>query len=109
MLAGDYVYTSLFGGHYRDGTLAPVEARVLQAYKNMLAAAAALGAHAEDLYHVEATTTSLARDQDAVNEASRIIFGADGPFPTRAMQEQPAVLFGETFEVSGIFYVPNCI
>ncbi len=106
--AGDYIYTSLFGGHYANATLAPLENRVEQAYRNMIAAAAFFGAEADDLYHVEATTTSLARDQSAVDDASRRFFGLYGPFPTRAMQEQPAVLLGETFEVSGIFYFPKC-
>ncbi len=102
------MYTSLFGGHLPNGNLVAVEERVLKAYQNMLAAAAYFNAQPADLYHVEATTTSLARDQAAVDAASRAIFGENGPFPTRAMQEQPAVLLGDTFEVSGIFYVPAC-
>ncbi len=107
--AGDYVYTTLFGGHDANGTLlADPAARVEQAYRNMLAAAAYFGAEPWDLYHVEAVSTDIARDQPAVDAASRLFFGAQGPFPTRQIQQQPALLLGETFEISGIFYSRRC-
>jgi enamine deaminase RidA (YjgF/YER057c/UK114 family) len=107
--AGDYVYTTLFGGHNANGVLpADPAARVEQAYRNMLAAAAFFGADASDLYHVEAVSTDILRDQPAVDAASRLFFGAQGPFPTRQIQQQPALLLGDTFEVSGIFYSRRC-
>lgn len=107
--AGDYIYTTSFGGvNPNTLQLVPLEQRVAQSYSNMLAAARGLGADADDLFHVEALTTSLVRDQPLVDTVSREIFGPNGPFPTRKFEEQPAMLYGETFEVSGIFYSPVC-
>lgn len=107
--AGDYVYTSAFGGHHPSNrSLVAMEDRVRQAYSNMLAAAAVLGAGPEDLAAVEAVTTDLVRDQPLVDQASREFFGINGPFPTRAFHEQPALYYGQSFEVSGLFYAPLC-
>lgn len=107
--AGDYVYTTAFGGHNPNTRELVSEAdRVSQAYENMLSAAAVLGADHTDLAFVEAVTTSLVRDQPLIDAVTRQIFGATGPYPARSFYQQPAVYFGQTFEICGIFYAPTC-
>lgn len=106
--AGDYIYTTAFGGHNASRVLVPLADRVRQAYKNMFDAAGALGARVTDLAFAEAVTDNLTRDDPLVDAAMFQFYGS-GPYPARAFYQQPlADYFGSTFTVCGIFYSPLC-
>jgi enamine deaminase RidA (YjgF/YER057c/UK114 family) len=105
--AGDFIFIAGMRG-IDPATNAPVEgeqARITQAFRNMLHIAASEGASAADCVRLTVFVTDMARHRAVANTVQQAIW-ADGPYPPRTIVEVKALNQNDIFEVEGTFFAP---
>jgi 2-iminobutanoate/2-iminopropanoate deaminase len=81
------------------------EARVRQAFANMLMIAAAEGATPADCVRTVVYVTDMARHRPLANAIAEELWGK-GPYPPRTIIEVKALNQDDFFEIDGTFYAP---
>jgi enamine deaminase RidA (YjgF/YER057c/UK114 family) len=81
------------------------EARVRQAFHNMLTVAASEGASAADCVRTVVYVTDMARHRALANKIAEEVWGK-GPYPPRTIVEVKALNQGDFFEIDGTFHAP---
>jgi enamine deaminase RidA (YjgF/YER057c/UK114 family) len=105
--AGDFVFVAgMRGIDPRTNTLVEgEEARVRQAFANMLHIASAEGATAADCVRTVVYVTDMGRHRPLANKIAEE-FWPRGAYPPRTIVEVKALNGGDFFEVEGTFYAP---
>jgi 2-iminobutanoate/2-iminopropanoate deaminase len=105
--AGDFVFVAgMRGIDPATGALVEgEEARVRQAFRNMMTVAQSEGATAADCVRTVAYVTDMARHRPLANKIAEELWGR-GPSPPRTIVEVRALNRGDFFEVEGTFYAP---
>lgn len=105
--AGDFVFVAGMRGidpatnRLVDGE----EARVRQAFANMLHVAASAGAAPESAVRLVVYTTDMARYRPLCNSVQQELWGG-GPYPPRTIVEVARLNQDDVFEVEGTFHAP---
>jgi 2-iminobutanoate/2-iminopropanoate deaminase len=81
------------------------EARIRQAYRNMLHIAASVGARPQDALRLVVYVTDMNRYRPIANRIQEEIWGA-GPHPPRTIIEVQRLNQDDIFEVEGTFAIP---
>ena len=105
--AGDFIFIAGMRG-IDPATNALVEgeqARITQAFRNMLHIAASEGASAADCVRLTVFVTDMARHRAIANAVQQAIW-AGGPYPPRTIVEVKALNQNDIFEVEGTFFAP---
>ena len=105
--AGDFVFVAGMRG-IEPGTnqlIEGEEARVRQAFRNMMMVAGSQGATAADCVRTVVYVTDMARHRPLANAGAEELWGT-GPYPPRTIIEVKALNQGDFFEIDGTFYVP---
>lgn len=105
--AGDFVFVAgMRGIDPATNTLVEgEEARVRQAFRNMMNVAASEGATAADCVRTVVYVTDMARHRPLANKIAEEVWGK-GPYPPRTIIEVKALNQGDFFEIDGTFYAP---
>jgi 2-iminobutanoate/2-iminopropanoate deaminase len=105
--AGDFVFVAgMRGIDPASNTLvAGDEARIRQAFRNMLQIAAADGAGLRDAVRLVVYVTDMARLRPLVNKVQEELWGR-GPYPPRTIVEVARLNQDDIFEIEGTFYIP---
>jgi 2-iminobutanoate/2-iminopropanoate deaminase len=105
--AGDFVFVAgMRGIDPATGALVEgEEARVRQAFRNMMTVAQSEGATAADCVRTVVYVTDMARLRPLANKIAEELW-RHGPYPPRTMVEVRALNQGDFFEVEGTFYAP---
>ena len=82
------------------------EARIRQAFANMLTIAGSEGAALTDCVRLTVFVTDMARLRPLVNKVQQALWDG-GPFPPRTILEVSKLNQDDVFEVEGTFYVPK--
>ena len=103
--AGDFVFVAgMRGIDPASNTLvAGDEARVRQAFRNMLQIAASDGAELRDAVRLVVYVTDMARLRPLVNKVQEELWG-QGPYPPRTIVEVSRLNQDDICEVEGTFY-----
>ena len=105
--AGDFVFVAGMRGidprtnHLIEGE----EARVRQAFRNMMVVAGSEGATAADCVRTVVYVTDMARHRPLANAGAEELWGK-GPYPPRTIIEVHRLNQDDIFEVEGTFYAP---
>ncbi len=105
--AGDFLFIAGMRGidPARNTLVAGEEARIRQAFRNMLHIAAAGGAGPEDCCRIVVYVTDMHGLRPLVNKVQEELW--DGrPFPPRTIVEVSRLNQDDIFEVEGTFHVP---
>jgi enamine deaminase RidA (YjgF/YER057c/UK114 family) len=105
--AGDFVFIAgMRGIDPATNTLVEgEEARIGQAFRNMLHIAAAEGASAADCVRLTVYVTDMTRHRAIANRVQEDLWRG-GPHPPRTILEVKALNQNDIFEVEGTFYAP---
>jgi enamine deaminase RidA (YjgF/YER057c/UK114 family) len=105
--AGDFIFVAGMRGidPATNALVEGEEARVRQAFRNMLAVAASEGATAADCVRTVVYVTDMARHRPLANTIAGEVWGM-GPYPPRTIVEVKALNQGDFVEVDGTFYAP---
>jgi len=105
--AGDFVFVAgMRGIDPKTNTLVEgEEARVRQAFANMMHIAAAEGAGPADCVRTVVYVTDMSRHRPLANKVAEELWGK-GPYPPRTILEIKALSQGDFFEIDGTFYAP---
>lgn len=105
--AGDFVFIAGMRGidPATNALVEGEEARIRQAFRNMLHIAASEGASAADCVRLTVFVTDMARHRAIANTVQEAIW-AGGPYPPRTIVEVKALNQNDIFEVEGTFYAP---
>jgi enamine deaminase RidA (YjgF/YER057c/UK114 family) len=105
--AGDFVFVAGMRGidPATNALVAGGEARVRQAFRNMLVIAQSEGASLRDAVRLVVYVTDMARHRPLVNKVQEELWG-EGPYPPRTIVEVRALNQDDIVEVEGTFYVP---
>jgi enamine deaminase RidA (YjgF/YER057c/UK114 family) len=103
--AGDFVFVAGMRGidPVTNALLEGAEARVRQAFKNMLTIAQSEGAGLADCVRLVAYVTDMAALRPLVNKVQEEIW-TGGPYPPRTILQVSALAQNDIFEVEGTFY-----
>jgi enamine deaminase RidA (YjgF/YER057c/UK114 family) len=103
--AGDFVFVAgMRGIDPATNTLVEgEEARVRQAFRNMLAVAASEGVTSADCVRTVVYVTDMGRYRPLANKIAEEVWG-QGPYPPRTIVEVRALNQGDFFEIDGTFY-----
>jgi enamine deaminase RidA (YjgF/YER057c/UK114 family) len=103
--AGDFVFVAGMRGidPVTNALLEGAEARVRQAFKNMLTIAQSEGAGLADCVRLVAYVTDMAALRPLVNKVQEEIW-TGGPYPSRTILQVSALAQNDIFEVEGTFY-----
>lgn len=106
--AGDFLFVAgMRGIDPESNTLVDGdEARIRQAFANMLHIAGAEGARAQDAVRLVVYVTDMARHRPIANAVQEEIWG-EGPYPPRTILEVARLNQDDIFEVEGTFYLPQ--
>lgn len=105
--AGDFVFIAGMRGidPKTNALVDGDEARIRQAFANMLAIAASEGARPGDCVRLTVFVTDMARLRPVVNAVQEDLW-AGGPYPPRTIVEVKSLNQNDIFEVEGTFYAP---
>ena len=105
--AGDFVFVAGMRGidPASHTQVTGDEARVRQAFLNMLGIAQSEGASLRDVVRLVVYVTDMARHRPLVNKVQEELWG-QGPFPPRTIVEVRALNQDDIVEVEGTFYAP---
>jgi len=105
--AGDFVFVAGMRGidPASNTQVTGDEARVRQAFLNMLGIAQSEGASLRDVVRLVVYVTDMARHRPLVNKVQEELWG-QGPFPPRTIVEVRALNQDDIVEVEGTFYAP---
>ena len=105
--AGDFVFVAgMRGIDPRTNALVEgEEARVRQAFANMMHIAASEGAKPADCVRTVVYVTDMAKHRPLANKVAEE-FWPNGAYPPRTIIEVKALNGGDFFEVEGTFYTP---
>jgi enamine deaminase RidA (YjgF/YER057c/UK114 family) len=106
--AGDFIFVAgMRGIDPASNTLvAGDEARIRQAFRNMLHIAASDGADLGDAVRLVVYVTDMARLRPLVNKVQAELWG-QGPYPPRTIVEVARLNQDDICEVEGTFHVPG--
>lgn len=106
--AGDFVFVAgMRGIDPKTNTLVVGdEARIRQAFANMLLIAGSEGAHLTDCVRLTVFVTDMARLRSILNAVQETLW-AGRPYPPRTIVEVAKLNQDDVFEVEGTFYVPK--
>jgi 2-iminobutanoate/2-iminopropanoate deaminase len=105
--AGDFVFVAGMRGidPATDILVEGAEARVRQAFRNMMNVAASEGATAADCVRTVVYVTDMASHRPLANKIAEEVWGK-GPYPPRTIVEVKALNQGDFFEIDGTFHTP---
>jgi enamine deaminase RidA (YjgF/YER057c/UK114 family) len=105
--AGDFVFVAGMRGidPATNTLVVGDEARVRQAFANMLLIARSDGASLRDVVRLVVYVTDMTRHRPLVNKVQEELWG-QGPFPPRTIVEVKALNQDDIVEVEGTFYAP---
>ena len=105
--AGDFVFVAGMRGidPQTNALVEGEEARVRQAFANMMHIAASEGATLADCVRTVVYVTDMARHRPLANKIAEELW-SDGAYPPRTIIEVKALNGGDFFEVEGTFYAP---
>ena len=106
--AGDFIFVAGMRGidPASNALVEGAEARIRQAFKNMLTIAQSEGATPADCVRLVAYVTDMAGLRPLVNKVQEQIWAA-GPYPPRTILQVSALNQKDIFEVEGTFYAPQ--
>ena len=106
--AGDFVFIAGMRGiePANNQLVAGDEARIRQAFANMLSIAASAGADPGDAVRLVVYVTDMGRLRGTVNAVQAELWG-NGPYPPRTIVEVARLNQDDIFEVEGTFYAPR--
>jgi 2-iminobutanoate/2-iminopropanoate deaminase len=106
--AGDFIFVAGMRGidPASNALVEGAEARIRQAFKNMLTIAQSEGATPADCVRLVAYVTDMAALRPLVNKVQEEIWAA-GPHPPRTILQVSALNQNDIFEVEGTFYAPQ--
>ena len=106
--AGDFVFVAGMRGidPASNVLVEGDEARIRQAFANMLTIAGSEGAALTDCVRLTVFVTDMARLRPLVNKVQQALWDG-GPFPPRTILEVSKLNQDDVFEVEGTFYVPK--
>jgi 2-iminobutanoate/2-iminopropanoate deaminase len=106
--ASDFVFVAGMRGidPASDGLVEGAEARIRQAFKNMLTIAQSEGATPADCVRLVAYVADMAALRPLVNKVQEEIWAA-GLYPPRTILQVSALNQNDIFEVEGTFYAPQ--
>jgi enamine deaminase RidA (YjgF/YER057c/UK114 family) len=106
--AGDFVFVAGMRGidPASNRLVAGDEARIRQAFRNMLQIAASDGADLRDAVRLVVYVTDMAKLRPLVNKVQEELWG-QGPYPPRTIVEVARLNQDDIFEVEGTFYAPE--
>ncbi len=106
--AGDFVFVAGMRGidPASNALVEGDEARIRQAFANMLTIAGSEGAALTDCVRLTVFVTDMARLRPLVNKVQQALWDG-GPFPPRTILEVSKLNQDDVFEVEGTFYVPK--
>lgn len=105
--AGDFLFVAgMRGIDPSTNTLVPdPEARIRQAFRNMLHIAGSEGASRHDAVRLVVSVTDMDRLRPLVNKVQQELWGG-GPYPPRTLVEVRRLNQEDIVEVEGTFYAP---
>jgi enamine deaminase RidA (YjgF/YER057c/UK114 family) len=105
--AGDFVFVAGMRGidPATNMLVAGDEARIRQAFRNMLGIAASEGAGPRDAVRLVVYVTDMDRLRPLVNQVQEELWGR-GPYPPRTIVEVARLNQADIVEVEGTFYAP---
>ena len=105
--AGDFIFVAGMRGidPATNALVVGDEARVRQAFRNMLLIAQSDGAGLHDAVRLVVYVIDMARHRPLVNKVQEELWG-QGPYPPRTIVEVKALNQDDIVEVEGTFYAP---
>jgi enamine deaminase RidA (YjgF/YER057c/UK114 family) len=105
--AGDFIFVAGMRGidPATNTLVAGDEARVRQAFRNMMLIVESEGASLRDAVRLVVYVTDMARHRPLVNKVQEELWG-EGPYPPRTIVEVRALNQDDIVEVEGTFYAP---
>jgi 2-iminobutanoate/2-iminopropanoate deaminase len=105
--AGDFIFVAGMRGinQASNALVEGEEARIRQAFTNMVTIAASEGAGLADCVRIVVYVTDMARLRPLVNKVQEE-FWAGLPYPPRTILQVSALNQNDIFEVDGTFYAP---
>jgi 2-iminobutanoate/2-iminopropanoate deaminase len=105
--AGDFVFVAGMRGidPKTNSLVAGDEARIKQAFLNMLSIAESEGAGLRDAVRIVVYVTDMDRFRPLVNKVQEELWG-QGPYPPRTIVQVTRFNQDDIFEVEGTFYAP---
>src|SRR4051794_2407087 len=106
--AGDFIFVAGMRGidPATNKLVEGEEARVRQAFRNMMTIAASEDATAADCVRTVVYVTDMTRHRPLANAGAEELWGK-GPYPPRTIVEVKALNQGDFFEIDATFYVPK--
>ena len=105
--AGDFIFIAGMRGidPTTNQLVVGDEARIRQAFRNMMLIAQSEGARLRDAVRLVVYVTDMNRLRPLVNKVQQDLWGGE-PYPPRSIVEVAALNQDDIFEVEGTFYAP---